>query len=402
MSRPWAKPSPGRAARGSVDDERIAHALAACFEAWRRPDSSWTTRLCRSQTQFSEANLRSGLTRGLEHWTQRAISDWLRRERSPEGYAPGLTGVIPAGSIPTNSFALVAAPLLAGSAVFAHVPSEDPHSLPLFLESMREVDPGVAEAIELGDARTRLHDFDAVVAEGREETLCEIAASLPAHVPLIRYGHKLSAAALGTDAQIDDAAARLALDLVSFDGRGCLSPGYVWVEDSDGERTNALAAALATELERLRRELPRGSLSDAEHLLLRELRAHWSLCGATRFVCAETGTDWAVAVLPPAGAGGSLPRPGLLRNVPLIPVASEPEWLDSLARLHPWLSALACEGFGGDANVRAAAVAAAGGSRLCGLGMLQRPPIAWRHDGRGAIEVLLRYVDLEGSPQERA
>jgi hypothetical protein len=42
-----------------------------------------------------------------------------------------------------------------------------------------------------------------------------------------------------------------------------------------------------------------------------------------------------------------------------------------------------------------AAAMAGGGSRVCALGRMQLPPLDWRHDGRGAIEPLLRTIDFE-------
>ncbi|MED6314334.1 MAG: acyl-CoA reductase, partial [Verrucomicrobiota bacterium] len=33
--------------------------------------------------------------------------------------------------------------------------------------------------------------------------------------------------------------------------------------------------------------------------------------------------------------------------------------------------------------------------RICPLGKMQRPPLAWRHDGRPALGELVRWSDLE-------
>jgi hypothetical protein len=43
----------------------------------------------------------------------------------------------------------------------------------------------------------------------------------------------------------------------------------------------------------------------------------------------------------------------------------------------------------------AAAAAAGGGSRVCPLGAMQLPPLAWRRDGQEPIRSLLRWVDVE-------
>jgi hypothetical protein len=61
----------------------------------------------------------------------------------------------------------------------------------------------------------------------------------------------------------------------------------------------------------------------------------------------------------------------------------------------PHLSTLAHAGFGADAARLAQIALRAGASRLCPLGRMQLPPIGWRHDGRGAIATLLRFIDVE-------
>ena len=33
--------------------------------------------------------------------------------------------------------------------------------------------------------------------------------------------------------------------------------------------------------------------------------------------------------------------------------------------------------------------------RICPLGQMQRPPLAWRHDGRPPLGELIRWTDLE-------
>jgi hypothetical protein len=61
----------------------------------------------------------------------------------------------------------------------------------------------------------------------------------------------------------------------------------------------------------------------------------------------------------------------------------------------PHLSTLAHAGFGAGATSLAQMALGAGASRLCALGRMQLPPIGWRHDGRGAIGSLLRFLDIE-------
>ena len=43
----------------------------------------------------------------------------------------------------------------------------------------------------------------------------------------------------------------------------------------------------------------------------------------------------------------------------------------------------------------ATALARWGAARVCPLGQMQNPPLAWRHDGRPALADLVRWTDWE-------
>ncbi len=381
-----------RRAAAVLSPERTARALARTFSEWRRAGSPWRQRLLERQHIFSPRALDRALELGLAGWSERALRDWVARERPSDACAPQVTAVWVAGPIPSNAFALVCAPLLAGSAVYARAPSIDPYSLPLFAQTLAEQDPEVAAALGLGHDDAVLASADAVVAEGRDETLAMLRARVPPAHSFIGYGHKLSLAAVGRGIDPLHAARALALDVALYDGRGCLSPACIAVEDVPHGRAENLASLLATELERMERELPRGTLDAAEHLAVRELRARWASRDGARAWLARSGTHWGVVSVPESDTP---PLGGAFRNVPVVAVPD----LHGLERLcdsfAPHLSTLAHAGFGEGQAALGPLALRAGASRLCALGRMQLPPIGWRHDGRGAIAALLRFIDLE-------
>ena len=381
-----------RRAAAGLPPERTARALARTFSEWRRAGSPWRARLIERQRIFSPRALDRALELGLASWSERALKDWLARERPAEACAPQLTAVWVAGPIPANAFALVCAPLLAGSAVYARAPSVDPYSLPLFAQSLAEQDPEVAAALGLGHDDAALASADAVVAEGRDETLATLRARVPAAHTFIGYGHKLSLAAIGRAIDPLHAARALALDVALYDGRGCLSPACIAVEDVPRGRAESFAALLAAELERLERELPRGALEAAEHLAVRELRARWASREGARAWLSPGGTHWGVVGVP---ASDTPPLGGALRNVPVVAVPDLRGLEQLCSAFAPHLSTLAHAGFGEGTAALGPLALRAGASRLCALGRMQLPPIGWRHDGRGAIAALLRFIDLE-------
>lgn len=380
-----------RAAR-ELHPERSIDALARLFEAWSCARSPWRERLRREHGVYSPEVLERGVVEGLAHWGRDALVALREREVPPLSRPPGVTAVWLAGSIPTASFAALGLPLLAGSAVYAKPAAADPLSPSLFAESLRAIDAGVGRALQLGDDVAVLGAADAVVVHGRDETVAELRERVPVGRPFLGYGHKLSAGAVGSEAPLDCAAARLALELALYDGRGCLSPAQVLVEDEPPGRARALADALAAELERLARELPRGPLSDAERAWLHDVRGACAAREDAELVLSPGSTEWTVAV---GRFEGGAPFHGQLRCVPLIPVRGLDEIAIRLAALAPHLSCVGHIGFGRRDRDLAQRVLEAGGSRLCPLGRMQLPPLGWHHDGGEPLRPLLGLLDVE-------
>jgi hypothetical protein len=380
-----------RQAGRALDPERVIAALDRSFALWSAADSRWRRRLAAELGLYSPEVLEFGFREGLRGWNAAALHAIRREEVHPGAHPPALTAVWLAGSIPTGAFAAIALPLLAGSAVFARPSSADPVSPALFAESLAEVDPEVGAAIALRAGEAVLAQADAVVAYGRDETIAELRARVPPSRVFVGYGHKLSVAAIGPQAALTDAARRIALDAALYDGRGCLSPAYVLVDDTPGGRARDLAVALATEFEVLRTKLPRGRLMPDEETALHERRASYAMSEATRVWLSQGSTDWGVLL----GIEGIRPAPGTLRNVPVVPVSG----LEGLARwcaeLSPHLSSLGVEGWRAGEEALTEVALAGAGSRICPVGSMQLPRIEWRHDGRGAIEPLMRYIDVE-------
>ncbi len=380
-----------RAASRALEPERVIAALDQVFCAWSAPDSAWRRLLAAALDLYSPPALDLAMGLGLRGWNAAALRAIRSAEVRPHVRAPELTAVWLAGAIPPASFSALALPLLAGSAVYARTSSADPTSPSLFRESLAEIDAGLAEAVRIGDDEAALQEADAVVAFGRDETIAALRARVPATSVFVGYGHRLSVSAIGPRAPVEQSARLAARDIALFDGRGCLSPAYVLVDDTPRGRARELAEALATQLEELRTKLPRGRLLAGEEVRLHELRAGHAMSDATRVWLSRGSTDWGVLL----GLEGIRPAPGMLRNVPVVPVSGSQGLSRWCAGLAPHLSSLAVLGWPDSREELAAAALAGGASRLCPLGDLQLPRLEWRHDGRGAIEPLLTSLDVE-------
>jgi len=385
-----------RAAAASLDAETVVDGLARTFEAWREPGSHWRRRLVREQDTYSAQVIERGIERGLESWDAEALRRLRAREIDATTRSPALTAVWLAETVPTGVFSALALPLLAGSAVYAKPPASeasraDAVSARLFAESLREASEALAAALALGDDTEVLLEADAVVAYGRDETIELLRGRVGLGTRFVGHGHKLSVAAIGPRTDIRAAAARAAEDVALYDGRGCLSPAYLLVDDIPHGRAEAFAAALCEELELLQTQLPRGPLTPAEEVAMRELRARASMGAGTSLWLSKDTTDWGVLLGPEA----IRPSPGLLRNVPVVAVSG----IDGLAGwcrgLAPHLSAVGQCGWGDDTPRLADIAFSGGGSRVCALGRMQLPPIDWNQDGVGPLRALLSAIDVE-------
>ncbi len=359
-----------REAARALDPDRVIAALAAAFESWRAPGSSWRERLALALPIYSRAVLDAGICRGLETWNASALRALHDREKPS---APGLAAVWLADTPPTGTFAALALPLLAGCAVHAKPASSDTVTPALFAESIRLADAGVAAALAVDADDRVLDEADALVVYGGDQTVAKLRERAGGRL-FIGYGHKLSVAAVGPAVDLDAAAASLAVDVCLWDGRGCLSPAFVF---ADGvERAERLTEKLSRKLEATQTTLPRGELSSGEEIALRERRGREALLGRVCRMSKDT-TDWGVFL-------GGDPAPGTLRNVPVVAVDGVRDLGERCAALAPHLSSL---GEAGWAGVDLAPIAeAGGGSRVCPLGRMQLPPIDWPHDGMGALQ----------------
>ncbi|MCP4006207.1 MAG: hypothetical protein GY725_18645 [bacterium] len=377
-----------RQAPRSLTPERTASALDRALRAWEASDSIWCARLAQEHSLYSNEVIRTGILRGVENWTREALLELHAREVSASSRIPELTAVCLAGSIPTASFLGLLLPLLAGSSVYAKAASADPVSPRLFAESLREADPALGACIEVGDDASLLTEADAIIAYGSDETIRELRRkALPGQV-FVGYGHKVSLASIGPEADLARAARDLALDVALWDGRGCLSPAWALVDESTPGRTRAFSLALAEELARMAEELPRGPLSMAEEMRVHELRASAATRAGVRVEMSKDSTDWTVLV----ETSAQQPAPGVHRLLPVIPVEGLQGLSNWCARLTPHLSSLGQSGWGDREPELLDRARDFGISRVCSLGHLQLPRLDWQHDGMDPIRPLLGVI----------
>ena len=405
----------GRALR-ALPAERVLDALGGVLEEWRDASSAPRRALADELPKaagFTRPVVERGLALALAGWPRATLRTLYERELGPPAAGAGAgparlasgfdaTAALLASAIPSASLVTLLAPLALRSALLARPAARDPLTAPLLRASLGRQDGVLASALEVVafDARDDacLDAFlsaDCVVATGSDETVARLAARTLPPRRFVGYGHRVSFAALGggalAGAALRDACARLALDVALWDQLGCLSPVSLLVA-GDARDARAAADALAEALERIEAELPRGEVAPEAAAAIAHERAEAELRAAARGRAALlAGRTWTVVAEEDAQ-----PRPAPLhRFVRVVAVRDTSGVLAALAPCGRHLAALGAAGFGPNAEALAAGATAYGASRICPLGRMQAPPLAWSHDGQGVLVPLARLADVE-------
>jgi acyl-CoA reductase LuxC len=243
-------------------------------------------------------------------------------------------------------------------------------------------DPTLARELEKAagdDAITIVSDRDVASVDrgeihvyGRYETLAEVRARARPGVRVLGHGPGMGVALVSRAGDLAAAADAIAMDVVPFDQRGCLSPRLVMVEGDEG-RGEALAAALHERLDGWDARVPRGELADAE----RAEATRWR--ETVRFV----GRVWSGAghVVGFAAWGGVAPVPPPGRHVH---VASLPSFDAIEAALAPVARHVVVVGTDDPARLGGSVPR---GARVVPLGLMQRPPLDGPVDRRAPSRV---------------
>jgi hypothetical protein len=312
---------------------------------------------------------------------------------------------VSSGSVPGVSVTSLVRSLLVKSPVLLK-PGRGDVVLPvLYLQALADLDPEVAAAAAVvywpGGERVAeeraLEVADLVVAYGSDASIGALRARVPAHIPFVAYHHRVSVAVVGKDALAGPALGPTAADVATavalFDQRGCVSPQVVWVEEGGEAPPRSFARALADALGDLEGTLPSGVLDDGEASDLQQRRGTAEMLAAAREdveVWSGGLSSWTVVYEGSSELGGG---PG--RFVRVRPLSAVEALAGELAPSGPWLQTVAVAGLGDRLGSLAEALARIGVTRITPLSRAPWPPPWWHHDGMGALEALVRRVDLE-------
>ena len=246
-----------------------------------------------------------------------------------------------------------------------------------------------------------MREADCVAATGSDETLAAIRRSLPGHVRLAGYGTRVSFGFVAKEALAgrhpETVAARAALDVAAWNQLGCLSPHVIYVEEGGNVGAEGFADLLAGQLEALEKTHPRGRLAAREAAGIAARRSFYEVRAAhspdTKMWASAESTAWTVVFETEARFQISC----LNRFVYIKSVKDVEEALQGADAVREKTSTVGLAGGGARAEELARQFARWGARRICPLGEMQKPPLAWRHDGRPALGDLLTWCEWEKS-----
>ena len=331
-----------------------------------------------------------------------------RTRRLALATGPELVGHITAGCVPNAAFMAIVLGLLTRSAQFIKCSRGGAFLPRVFLHSLYGSEPKLAACMEIaawpgGSAELEAALFtqcDAVTATGSDESIAAVRRALPARMRFAGYGHQVSFGYVTREAfagwRGKKIVAAAAADVVAWDQLGCLSPHVFYVEDSGVGYALQFAEQLAAELARREEAEPRGKISteDAAHIAARraiyEVRAAHSP-ETTRHWCSPGSTAWTVVYEADARFALSC----LNRFIYVKPVLDVAEALRGADAVRDHTSTVGLAAQEHELEGLAKQFARWGATRLCPLGQMQNPPLAWRHDGRALLGDLVRWTDWE-------
>lgn len=314
---------------------------------------------------------------------------------------------IAAGNIPNPTLMSMVLGLLTRSAQFVKCASGTALLPRLFAHSIYELQPKLATCLEVaewrgGDAALEAALFaeaDCVTATGSDETLLAIRNRLPVRARFLGYGHRVSfgyvASEVLTPLHAKKVIARAAEDVVAWDQLGCLSPHVFYVQSGGAASPVHFAEQLAEELARREATEPRGKLSPDVAATIASRRAIYQVRAAhatdTHLWQSKDSTAWTVV----CEADARFPISCLHRFIYVKPVRDLTELMQSADAVRGQISTVGVAVPEHQAGEIATRLARWGVTRICPLGQMQNPALAWRHDGRPALGDLVTWMDYE-------
>ncbi len=410
--------------------EQLVNVLSDVAQNWLKSDNTFrqlALELGPAETGFSIATLKRGLDDFFRQITRDHLHGLLTQElgdtrrldvmtateveqkssRAATVIGPEFLVHIAAGNIPNPTFMGIVLGLLTRSAQFVKCASGSAFLPRLFAHSLYEADSKLGACLELAQWRGGNMDLenvlfaeaDCVTATGSDETLAAIRSRLTARARFLGYGHRVSfgfvAREVLSHAGGPRIASRVTDDVVAWNQLGCLSPHVIYVQPGGEVPPERFAELLADELERREQTEPRGELPAPHAATIASRRGIYEVRAAhspeTLMWHSQESTAWTVIF----EADPRFQTSCLNRFIYVKPVKDLTELLQNAEVVRGKVSTVGLAALEPQTEELALQLARWGVTRVCPLGQMQNPPLAWRHDGRPALGDLITWTDFE-------
>ncbi|HZR16693.1 MAG TPA: acyl-CoA reductase [Verrucomicrobiae bacterium] len=408
----------------------LIHVLSHLAKEWLNPEFLFRKLALADgprATGFSRATLETGLDGFFKALTIEALEALLEQDlghsdrldqivvSGPEQklnrgsivIAPELIVHFAAGNLPNPTLMSMLLGLLTRSAQFIKCASNASFLPRLFAHSLYDAEPKLGACLELAEwkgghealEQALFEEANCVTATGTDENLAQIRRRLPLSVRFVSYGSRLSFAYVAHEVlsglharKIVERAAR---DIVAWNQLGCLSPHVIYVQSGGALAPDKFAEMLAEVLAERELTEPRGELPVETAAVIASRRAIYDLRAAhspdTRHWCSHGSTAWTVVY----EADPRFQISCLNRFIYIKEVRDLTEALQSADSVRGQVSTVGLAVPEHKAQELATELARWGATRVCPLGQMQNPPLAWRHDGRPALSDLVTWTDWE-------
>ncbi|HLH53109.1 MAG TPA: acyl-CoA reductase [Verrucomicrobiae bacterium] len=410
--------------------QAIVEVLSRLAKDWLDPEFSFR-KLALSEgpaaTGFSRGTIATGLDRHFKRLTPEGFQALIEQDlgkaerldhftsttheqqgnRASLATGPELIAHVAAGNLPNPTLTSIVLGLLVRSAQFVKCASGASLLPRLFAHSLYEIERKFGACLEIAEwkggndplERTLFEAADCVTATGSDESLAGVRCNVPGKVRFLGFGSRVSfgyvAHEMLTGVHLRRVVERVAADVAAWDQQGCLSPHVIYVQARGTVPGEKFAEMLADQLAEHELREPRGpvKLETSAHIASRrsiyELRAASS--PDTRLWCSKESTAWTVVY-------ESDPRFQISCLNRFVYVKEVKDFTEALQAADVVRGRVSTIGLAvPEHTIQTLCVEAArwGATRICPLGQMQDPPLAWRHDGAPALATLITWTDWE-------
>jgi len=297
---------------------------------------------------------------------------------------------------------------LVKSACLGKVARGEPTFAPLYLKTIEEIDPKMAQCMAVlywqgGEEEieaTLFGQADAVVLFGGVETCRSLLEKIPRRIKTLVHGHRLGFGVVGrkrmNHQELERLAEEVALDCSMFDQQACLAPHVYYLEEGGEISPKEFCQAIAVAMERLNQRMPRGRISSGEASTIHQLRATYEfreLKGEDVLMLASSSrTDWTIVYEKDPGTFSPSPLNRFIRIYGVEDIFQIPPALKPIN----FFLQNAAVAIGDDReNEFIRILGELGVARITSPGKMSIPSMMWHHDGISPLSSLLRWCDIE-------